>query len=148
MRKKKYYFGKNKLGKQFVHHYPSYPRALRPAIKYDILLLLAERSLTQRLETMSETHEYYPLLTSLLEDVIEARTLKSYPRLQQALTRYRSEDPVQVYRRQLFKRANMPHCKCENGTMIPGVCRKFIKLQSSDGYAYGNFNGITFVTRV
>lgn len=109
MRKKKYYFGKNKLGKQFVHHYPSYPRALRPAIKYDTLLLIAERSLTQRLETMHETHEHRSLLESLLEDVTEARTLKSYPRLQQALTRYHSEDPVQVYRRQLLKRVNIPH---------------------------------------
>lgn len=31
--------------------------------------------------------------------------------------------------------------------MITSVYRKFIKLQSSDGYTYGNFNGITFVTR-
>lgn len=108
MRKTKYYFGKNKLGKQFVHHYPSYPRALRPAIKYDTLLLIAERSLSQRLETMHKTHKHRSLLESLLEDVTSARTLKNYTKMQQALTRYRSEDPMHVYRRQLFRRANVP----------------------------------------
>lgn len=45
-------------------------------------------------------------------------------------------------------RRNGKHSIRKNGTMITSVYRKFIKLQSSDGYAYGNFNGITFVTRV
>lgn len=115
MRKKKYYFGKNKIGKCNVYYVKAYPRALQQWAVLNTRLIVAIRSLQERLRSTRLKPEERILLQSLLEITVEAKQSSSFDAMQSAFTHYWENDPMQIYRRKIR-------------AMIGGTTRSVIKV--------------------
>lgn len=109
MRKRKYYFGKNRRRFKYPYAVSNYPRMLEVWAKHNLLTLVAQRSLEHRLEEPTEHDTDLELLQSLLVSIRCARQHGGLPQLQEALKQYYAQCPVQQYRRSVLKKFHIPH---------------------------------------